>query len=294
MPSESSGYNALTISVDPACVEVAVGKLWARGTLGLETLEEGARVVLTAYFARVGGELDPWVEEEMGSGVEGIEVLSIEAVEERDWLEEHRRRSVPFALGQRFWIDAREPDPRPDGGPNQAPEGRCFLRIPARRAFGTGSHETTRLVVEILETMALEGRRVLDVGCGSGILSMAALRLGARDVLALEIDPIAALLAGRNRLLNDSAFRLLAGPIEALADRPAFDLALVNVIPEHIAPDLGGIARRLERHSRAVFSGCLVEAASDYRSALERHGFRSEQERDLGEWRAFVTRKVVG
>ena len=312
----TAGYEVLSLRIHREDEELAIAELWSQGTLGIELREEGEgpeRVVLLAYFERDGHAARDWVTGKRGLAGRPVEVLSHEVLDERDWLEEHRRRTVPFALGGRFWIDAGEPGSGTRSeiraGASGAPQGsldspgsagsvtasaevsagRFRLRIPARRAFGTGSHETTRLVVDFLEAMPLEGKRLLDVGCGSGVLSLVASRLGAASVFAFEVDPVAAFLAVQNQILNQVPFPLFAGRVEALAEVANFDLAMVNVIPERIAPDLAGIARRLRPGAGAIFSGCLVERSESYGRTLEEIGFRTVETLDLGDWRAFLT-----
>ena len=163
-----------------------------------------------------------------------------------------------------------------------------LLRLPARRAFGTGSHESTRLALEILERLAVRGRRVLDVGTGTGVLALAALRLGARRAVAHDLDPAAALLAALNARLNSLAPLVFAGPVAAIARGAAFDLLLVNVIPEEIAADLPRLARLLAPRGRAVFSGILRSGSRRALGVLRAAGFRRRASRFAGEWAAYL------
>ena len=261
--------------------EVAAAELWAAGTVGLEVKDgEDGRVRVEAYFPGEGPGVDPL------AGWPEVERVAAETVEERDWLAEYRARARPFPLGRRFWVDPGEPE----GAPPEAPEGRWPLRLPARTAFGTGGHESTRLAVELLEDAPVAGRSVLDVGTGTGVLAFAALRLGARSAVAFDVDPAAALQARAASALNGLRPRLFAGEIAALAAGPRFDLALVNVIPELILPSLGEIAARVgggPGGGELILSGILEERGPLVLERAGGLGFAERARRTAGEWVAF-------
>lgn len=266
--------------------EDLVAALWELGTLGVQVLDGApGRVRVEAYF-----------EEPLPGGVEGVdaatgaELAGREPVVEEDWLAPYRELARPVRVGERFLLDPREPD-----GPVAVDAGRIALRIPARAAFGTGSHESTRLVLELLERVDLSGRRVLDVGCGTGVLSLAALRLGARRAVGFDVDPGAPFHARENRRLNDlgpAEVPLFAGTLSALRTLhpdQRFDLALVNVIPEEILPELEGLVPLLAPGAEALFSGILVAFGERVAAELAACGFERFERREVGEWVAFRT-----
>ena len=197
----------------------------------------------------------------------------------------YREGVRPFPVGARFLLDPREPQPLGrDAG------GRIWLRLPARSAFGTGSHESTRLVLELLESVPLAGRAVLDVGTGTGILAFAALHLGARSATAFDNDVLAPLHAAINARLNGVEARLLAGTLAALRPEPGFDVALVNVVPEQILPEIDDLCARLKPGAMVLFSGILRVAGRDFLRRLREHGFARTASRFAGEWVAYRTR----
>jgi len=145
---------------------------------------------------------------------------------------------------------------------------------------------------------------VIDVGTGSGILSFAALALGADDVVACDLDPAAALLLPRYQTLNAMHFPAFVGTLASLALGPppapaaglrSFDLALVNVVPSEIANDLDALRRALRPGALALFSGVLADELDAAIAAVERHGFRevAPLRRAEGEWAAFVAEAVA-
>jgi ribosomal protein L11 methyltransferase len=209
-------------------------------------------------------------------------------VAESDWLAVYRDKARPFALGRRFWVDPREP-----GEAAEVPEGRLLLRLPARTAFGIGSHESTRLAVELLEETAVAGRRVLDVGTGTGVLAFAALALGAASAVAFDVDAGAMIHARANAALNGCRPALFAGVTESLAHIARFDLALVNIIPEVIVPEMPGIARLIGGEAggasggEMILSGILAERGDWLLDHAAAAGFRERARRQAGEWIAF-------
>ncbi len=233
--------------------------------------EEAAESELRASLERIAAS--------RGCLFEGLQPLVVE-----DWMATHRRLAQPVRVGS-FVVDPREPedpaephlegdeqpadlcrDPVGDRGPlTESPE--CldrWIRVPARRAFGTGSHETTRLVLRLLQQIEVRGLGVLDVGCGTGVLSFAAYHLGARSIVGYDVDPVAAVLARENRLLNGlegDRFTFYAGTERALRlDRfePfTVDLILANVLPERLEGAEPRLARLLTPGGTLLLSGLL-------------------------------------
>ena len=304
MPTIRRTYRA------PAALEDRLsGELWQAGTLGVEIQPApGDEIRLVAYFAASPGSASSAPE------LDGATLLDEAAVPERDWLAEWRARAQPIAVADRWLIDPREPE---QGVPSPIPPalaaGRHVLRLPARTAFGLGSHESTRLVLELMAELELGGRRVLEVGCGTGILALAARSAGAAWAVGFDTDRAAPLLAGQYARDNGLAASFFAGSLAALrADtitaggrdwpsqripplragaRSPFDLALVNVIPEQIFAELPALAGLLAG-GEAIFSGILAAEGEAAAAALAAAGFTTTRERRDGEWVAFLTRCV--
>jgi ribosomal protein L11 methyltransferase len=268
-----------------------VAELWALGCEGSWSEAAGSpeRIRLHAFFAAAGlpGAAD--LEARLARRA-GVCVAAAEAVEARDWLAEWRAASQPIAVGRHFLVDPREPE---EAGAPVDPGERWLLRLPARTAFGIGSHASTALAVELLETLDVAGARVLDVGAGTGILALAALRLGAREAVALDVDPAAALLLGAAACVNGARLLAIGGTVQALAPTCGFDLALVNVVPSEIASDLPRLAALMRAGARAVFSGILGSESATARARLVAAGWREVAHRRSGEWIAFVAERVA-
>ncbi len=176
----------------------------------------------------------------------------------------------------------------------KAREGEAVVRIDPGMAFGTGQHPTTAMCLRALAEIGPRDLTVLDLGCGSGILSIAAVLLGARHVLALDIDPQAIKAAAQNAADNGVAEAIEAriGTIEEDAEPgEGFDLALANISGltlERLAPVLAGALRH---GGRLVASGFLAEAVDGLTRALEANGLSAERVVEDGVWRAILARR---
>ncbi len=276
-------YRRLVFQVEAEGLELLSASLWEQGTLGIEQLDGAGPASVAAYFVPgVALTPDDWRDS-------GARLVATEECEEHDWMEAYREHARPLPVGRRLIVDPREPHPAAAQENADARESdRWTLRLPARTAFGTGSHPSTRLVIEILDDLDLEGARALDVGAGSGILSFATLLFGAARVVGVEIDLEAALVGAQNRRLNRLAPDLVAGGLDALAPASHFDLALVNVLPERIAAELGVIRRLLVVGGLAIFSGVLTESADEVERRLTESGFAPVRRRSMEEWSALL------
>ena len=296
----SGRYHRLRIRIPsepPDLEEIVSAWLWERGTAGIEFQagEAGESVLVATFEAEelpVEGEL-----EDLAALVPGCDVGDFGPVEDRDWLAAWREAAEPIPLGARLVVDPREWDssvvdlpPTLSGGSGAegASAERFVLAIPARTAFGVGSHESTRLAYELLEATPLAGKRVLDVGCGSGILAMAALLLGARAAVGFDFDPAAGLLAGQYARHNRLAPAFYTGTVAALvppaSDAARFEVVVLNVLPHEIAAELGQVIDQLAPAGDLLVSGVLATEAAAVTRAIESLGCEAAGEIRAGEW----------
>ncbi|HET9226612.1 MAG TPA: 50S ribosomal protein L11 methyltransferase [Thermoanaerobaculia bacterium] len=262
-------YTRRVYSVPAELEEIVLADLWEAGTVGVQSTPDG----LEAWFP---AGMDPEL-----PARPGVVAGPLEAVPDLDWLAGYRQQAQPFPVGRTLWVDPREPE---------EPAGRHLLRLPARTAFGIGSHESTSLAIELLEGMDLRGKRVLDVGTGTGILAFASLLLGAAEVIAFDIDPASPFNARVNCRLNRLRPRLYVGTSLALRETP-FDLELINVIPEEIGPEMPGLVRRLRPGGEAILSGILAERGDEVLAGVRSLGMAERERRESGEWVAFRVAK---
>jgi ribosomal protein L11 methyltransferase len=250
--------------------------------LGCQVEDAGEEVDVTIYLEESeSGAVSAVVEELRRLGA--CE-LSAGRFAGEDWLSEYRRYVVPHAIGRLFWVD-----PHPSAL-TPAPEGRIHLVVEPRQAFGTGSHESTQLVLLLLETLALGGTRVLDVGTGSGILAIGARALGAASVVGFDIDLDAVFVARQTVAVQPERqeVALFAGTIPAVRRDAQFDVILANLIPAQLEPLLTDLRALLAPGGTVVVSGLMVDQCEAVTSELDRIGLRVVDGREVGEWASLV------
>ena len=216
--------------------------------------------------------------------------IQIDYMEDQDWENGWKQYYEPIPVGERLlvvpeWLEAEAGDRTP-------------LRLDPGIAFGTGSHATTRLCLAALETAAGKGKTVLDLGCGSGILGIAALLLGCESVTGCDIDPKAPEAAERNAALNGlgpDRFRVYAGDLladEGLRRRlgAEYDIVLANIVADVIIPLSGFVRRFLTNNGVFICSGVIEDRAAEVEKALRRNGFEIVSHTLEDEWHCYLCR----
>ena len=253
--------------------------------LGCELEGDEQALQLTVYVAgNAPGAADKVARELTAAGAWGLERAELA---HRDWLAAYRETVQPFLVGDLWFID-----PHPDE-PTPAPPGRSRLVVEPRMAFGSGSHESTQLVLLELEARSLAGARVLDVGTGSAILALAAAARGGGRIIALDVDPVAVLVARQvlaQQEIDVGGIRLLVAPVASVGETD-FDLILCNMIPQHSSPLLGDLSRLLATDGELVLSGLLLEHELSLEIDLRKVGLLVAARRQLGEWVSLVARR---
>jgi ribosomal protein L11 methyltransferase len=172
-------------------------------------------------------------------------------------------------------------------------EGEAAIRLDPGMAFGTGQHPTTLMCLRALEELLRPGMDVLDLGTGSGILALAAAKLGAASVLALDIDPQAAAVARENVRLNglEAAVQVEEGGLDE-TPRATFDLAMANISAPVIVEMAPALAEVLRPGGVLIVAGFSAESAERVSSALARTGLMAERSLADGDWRGLIARRV--
>lgn len=207
-------------------------------------------------------------------------------VHEEDWAESWKQYYKPIKTGEKLVIVPRweKYDPA---------DGEIVVLMDPGMAFGTGTHETTRLCAMLLEQYVRPGDAMLDVGCGSGILAICAAKLGAADCFACDIDPVAVRIAGENAVLNQT-FQVETGVSDLLAQAKkvpgGYNICCANIVADviiRLAPDIGAF---MAPDGMLIVSGIIAERAAETVSALEAAGWKLVDERRENGWFAGALR----
>lgn len=208
------------------------------------------------------------------------------SVREADWANNWKQYFKPLPVGKRLLICPTWEKAPPAGG-------RALLHIDPGMAFGTGGHDTTRLVLEALEYTLHGGETLLDVGCGSGILSIAALLLGARSALGVDIDPLAVKTAAENGRLNG-----LEPPRYTIAQgnlvdqvHGEFDVVTANIVADAIIALSPAVLPFLKPDGVYIVSGIIDTREQDVLGALKACGLRVTGRREHGGWLCMTLKK---
>lgn len=216
--------------------------------------------------------------------------VTVSAVEDSDWENNWREYYKPIEVGERLVV-VPEWEEVPAGG-------RLPLILDPGLIFGTGSHATTRMCLQALEHFAAPGKRVLDLGCGSGILGIGALVLGCASCLGCDIDPKAPDVAMANAALNgfgDERIRIVAGDLLADASLrrsfgTGYDIVLANIVADVIIPLSVHVPGLLRPDGVYITSGIIEGRQDEVRAAIEKAGFRITDHLSEEDWHCFVAR----
>lgn len=267
-PSKPNGYWEL---IDPRMIdempEDVQVKAWFESLEALRGLEN----ILQALPGLAGFDL-------------GTLAVTWQGVQEQDWSECWKQYYKPFRAGKRLVI-------KPSWENWNAQPDDLIIELDPGMAFGTGTHETTAMCVEMIEKH-YGGGKVLDVGTGSGILAIAAARLGAKDVLGVDIDPMAVRVARENVEKNglSDVIDIREGDLVAGLEDVQCAFAVANILADVIALLAGPLRRHLAPGAQFVCSGILKEREDDVKAVLEQNGYALFDRMQKGDWVALAAR----
>ena len=228
------------------------------------------------------------------TGLEELEPQTV-SLREEDWATSWQKYYRPIPVGQRVYIVPEWMRGQP------VPEGRVPLYLNPGLTFGTGSHPTTQLCLELLEEVISGGEQALDLGCGSGILAIAALRLGAESLIGVDIDPKAVDVAYENAAMNGigpDRLTVLAGNVlgdKKLAARlnPGKNkVVLANIVADVIIPLSAVAGEFLTEDGVFLTSGIIDTRADEVAAAIESNGFTVTRRLERSGWCAFRAEKI--
>lgn len=302
--SDAAGaWLELAVEADPEAVE-AVSEILGRAAPGGVSVEPAFRLVeeglgaevdtsrpatVRAYLPardraaadRAADEVATALGHLQAFGLRPIGELRTRVIDEADWADAWKAHFPVLRVGRRLVVRPtwRRHHPAPDD---------VVLALDPGMAFGTGLHPTTRLCLAGVEALAdrgaLAGARVLDVGCGSGILAIAALRLGAADALGVDTDPIAIEATLANARRNRLGRRIHAREGSLPSAEVPFDVVLANLIAGVLVPLAPDLAAELRPGGSLLASGIFVDREGDVTAAFEAAGLAIRERSAEGDW----------
>lgn len=215
--------------------------------------------------------------------------------DDSQWKDKWKENFKPFRVADDIIIK-----PTWEEIPDYAKENDIILEIDPGSAFGTGTHETTKLCLQSLRKYITESTTILDAGCGSGILAISALLCGAKSAYCLDIDPYAVEAAIENASINHIETERIkaihaniledSAPVKDMCGAPV-DIAVANILADVIIPLSGCIGDFIKPDGLFISSGILLEKADDVEKALTQNNFKIIEKNTLGEWASFVAKK---
>jgi ribosomal protein L11 methyltransferase len=298
-----SAWLELAVEADPEAVE-AVSEILGRAAPGGISVEPAFRLVdeglgaqvdpsrpatVRAYLPardraaadRAADEVATALGHLQAFGLRPIGELNTRLVDEVDWADAWKEHFPVLRVGRRLVI-------RPTWRRHRRRPDDVVLALDPGMAFGTGLHPTTRLCLAGVEGLAdrgtLQGARVLDVGCGSGILAIAAVRLGATEAVGVDTDPIAVEATIANARRNGLGRRIRARVASLPSGDAPFDVVLANLIAGVLVPLAPGLAAELRPGGSLIASGIFVDREADVTAAFVAAGLAIRDRSAEGDW----------
>lgn len=214
----------------------------------------------------------------------GEGTVSLSDVNESDWANEWKKYYKPTKIGQKIVV-------KPTWEDYDKQEGDLIIELDPGMAFGTGTHETTSMCIRELEKYVDESKRVFDIGCGSGILAIAAAKLGAKEVVAGDLDEVAVKVSKENCELNNVSDKVVVkhGSLFEVVEGKA-DVIVANIIADIIKILANDVSKFLSEDGVFISSGIIHAKIDEVVESLEKNGFEIVEIVKLGEWSAIVSK----
>ena len=289
----------LSIEADPETVDAVAEVLQCYGGRGVVVEErdpdEGhIKVLVKAYLPMDETLANKRSQIDLGlrllALIRPMEPLQERRLSEEDWATAWRKHFHVLHIGQRIvicptWLEF------------SSTPGDVVVRLDPGMAFGTGLHPTTRMCLELLERFARPGMHVLDLGTGTGILAIAAAKLGAAKVMALDIDPVAVGIARENFSLNGVQTRVICKKDTIsgadTVPTPAYDLIVANITAKTLSEVAPAIMPLLKPQGFIIASGLLGQQCHEVEECFSRLGTPVREAVDIDEWRTLIFEKAV-
>ncbi|HPF43082.1 MAG TPA: 50S ribosomal protein L11 methyltransferase [Syntrophomonadaceae bacterium] len=282
------GSGGVVIEDPQAARQYVKKEIFDASTLSPDFLEHSF-VVIKAYFHE-----DRQIMEELNNSLEQVNQcfktqcrVFIDEVRDEDWEESWKKYYHTFKVGNRLVI-------KPSWENYQAKEDEEIIEIDPGMAFGTGIHASTRFCLKFIEKYIKGGETVIDAGCGSGILSIAAAKLGARKITAIEIDDVAVKVAKENVMLNrlEEIIEVKAGDATEELNTHKADVILANITADVINLLIPHAAQSLEKGGWLFASGIVDSRFPGVQKQLQAYGFSQEEVLTDVDWVGVAAQKA--
>ncbi len=214
--------------------------------------------------------------------------MTTEPVKNEDWENNWKKYYKPLKIGEHMVIKPTWEDftPKRDD---------VVIELDPGMAFGTGSHASTHMCLELLEKTIKKGDRVLDIGTGSGILAIAALKLGAKSVTAVDIDPLAVKIAGENAALNGFGAPEFTVNEGSLTDKASgeYDVVIANIVADIICELTESVGNYIKKGGAFITSGIIDFKADKVKNAIGKTDVHIVEEKAEGDWRAYKCERMA-
>ncbi len=288
MKNEQAQWVAVSIQALPSYLETLSAFIFATRAQGIQEEENGFVVFYEAVDW--SPETHHLLVKELQRIVPDFDEsrMQVQIRQNEDWLENWKRNFKPFHLTETLVI-------QPDWENYRAQPGETVLTIAPKMAFGTGHHESTQLCLFLMDEILQPGMSVLDVGAGSGILSIYAKKKGAASVLGIDNDPVTIENANENLALNriDSGVEFKLGDGHAFSGKP-FDLVIANINRNILLEIMENLRQATRSGGKLILSGILKTDRSLMVDALEEQGFELIPEKVKNEWIGLAFKKKAG
>lgn len=286
--ADSELYEEITVHLPSQTVDAA-GNFIIENIAGGIVLEDedGSEEVAVKFFLPDSDQIDSTLESiirylsEIGVS-RSPQDFRRKKLKSLDWIDAYKKSLSPLMVGEGIcikpsWITEAFPD-------------KIEVLLEPKMSFGTGRHETTRSCLIEMEQMDFEKKKILDLGCGSGILSIYAAKRGAAEVAGFDIDIMAVKNSEENFRLNGVEHHCTArlGTLHELESDKRFDIIVVNIIKAEIVPILADLKKHLHLPGTLILSGFLDADQEEMRGALEASAMSDHYIRRDGEWLTYV------
>lgn len=275
-------YFIYKIYSQPFNAELLSGILWEYNIAGL-TEEDDHIKIFTAENSNISIELiEDSLKKLKDNNFINYFKIEKEILEDKNWNELWEKSREVIRVSERIVI-------KPSFKKYKANKNEIVLTIDPKMSFGTGEHQSTKLVLRLLEKYVKIGMKVLDVGSGTGILSIASVKLGASKAIAADFDEICQDNCIENCNLNEvqNSVEVLTGEIDIVKENE-FDLILANIHKNVLSEIAEKIRMKLRKHGKVILAGLLDSDKKDIEAKYHSLGFRTEQIEQMDEWISIV------